>query len=216
MKGRKAIPNKILELRGGRSHTHRGPKNEPKVPSKIPTCPVHLCKESKKEWRRVIKILDSIGILTELDRSILAEYCEAYGKWIVLKHELDMLKNIDVDNGCILKEITRRVEQYRSESKRWRAAMSKNDNGIIFKKENGEPAFSPYLRIEQEAADKLMKVENTIKREIRDTEDRLIKAGTFIGMSPSSRASLSVQKKPTQAAEKTELFRLIKYGKKNE
>ena len=71
MKGRKAIPNKILALRGGSEHTHRPERKSPEPPSKIPTCPTHLDKESKREWRRVAKILDSIGILTELDRSIL-------------------------------------------------------------------------------------------------------------------------------------------------
>lgn len=213
MKGRKAIPNKIIELRGGTAHTHKKPRNgEASAPAKKPTCPAHLCNESKKEWRRVVKILDSIGLLTELDRSILAEYCEAYGKWVVLKSELDMTKKIDADNGCILKGATRRVEQYRSESKRWRNAMDKNSKGLVYKKENGEPAFSPYLRLEREAADKLMKVENTIKREIRDTEDRLLKAGTLIGMSPSSRASLSIQKNNSKATDKTELFRMMKHG----
>lgn len=216
MKGRKAIPNKILELRGGSAHTHRPPRSEPAAPAKMPTCPSHLCKESKTEWRRVVKILDSIGLLTELDRSTLSEYCEAYGKWVVLKRELGMLQKIDADNSCELKDSPMRVEQYRAESKRWRDAMERNSKGIVYKKENGEPAFSPYLRLERESADKLMKIENTIKREIRDTDDRLLKAGTLIGMSPSSRASLSINnQKPTQAADKTELFRLIKHAKEN-
>lgn len=215
MKGRKAIPNKILELRGGSKHTHRAPRMEPEPPAKIPSCPGHLCKESKKEWRRVVKILDSIGLMTELDRSTLAEYCEAYGKWVGLKHELNMLKKIDIDNKCLLKDSSRRVDQYRSEAKYWKEAMLKNAKGIVYKKENGEPAFSPYLRLERESAEKLLKIENVIKREIRFTEDRLLKAGVLIGMSPSSRASLSIaNQKPSQAANKTEEFRLMKHGQK--
>jgi len=212
MKGRKAIPNKILELRGGSAHTHRAPRNDPVISAKIPICPAHLDKESKKEWRRVVKILDAIGLMTELDRSILAEYCEAYGKWVTLKHELVAIQEINTKNDCIIKDITSRIEQYRSESKRWRDAMKQNEKGIIFKKENGEPTLSPYLRVEREAANKLLKIEGMIKKEIKDTGDRLLKSGTLIGMSPSSRASLSIQQKPTQAADKTELFRSMKHG----
>lgn len=88
MKGRKAIPNKIHEIRGGRAHTHRAPRKELNPPSKIPSCPSHLNKDAKKEWRRVVKILDSIGILTELDRTILAAHCEAYSRWIEAKGEV--------------------------------------------------------------------------------------------------------------------------------
>jgi len=140
----------------------------------------------------VVAILDSVGILTELDRSTLAEYCGAYGSWVNLKHELAMLKKIDVDNECTLKDPSRRVEQYRSEAKRWHQAMAMNEKGVVLKKASGEPGFSPYLLIEREAGEKLMKIESTIKREIRDAEDRLLKAGGLIGMSPSSRASLSI------------------------
>lgn len=212
MKGRKAVPNKILELRGGSAHTHRAPRNEPNPLSQIPSCPSHLSKESKKEWRRVVKLLDSVGILTELDRSTLAEYCESYGKWINLKQELSMIIKINIDNKCELKNITMRIEQYRVEYKRWHESVNKNEKGIVYKKENGEPAFSPYLRLERESADKLFKIERGIKIEIREAEDRMIKTGILIGMSPSSRASLSIHQAPlTEAQGKTEKFRKMKH-----
>lgn len=212
MKGRKAVPNKIIELRGGRAHTHRAPRIEPNPSSKIPSCPAHLNNNAKKEWRRVVKILDSVGILTELDRSTLSEYCEAYGKWVELKHEIEMIKKIDTDNKCEIKNITRRVEQYQTELKRWREAVNKNEKGIVYKNEKGEPAFSPYLRLERESADKLSKIERIIKIEIREAEDRLLKTGILLGMSPSSRASLSIhQATLTEAQGKTEKFRKMKH-----
>ena len=81
-KGRKRIPSKILEITGGTLRTHRpAPKNEPDPPAKMPPCPKHLDKEAKKEWKRSGKILQTIGLMTELDMMILAAYCEAYSRW---------------------------------------------------------------------------------------------------------------------------------------
>lgn len=44
--------------------------------------PAHLSKEAKVEWRRVARILHAIGVLTTLDRAVLAVYCQAYGRWV--------------------------------------------------------------------------------------------------------------------------------------
>ena len=81
-KGRKALPTKIIDLRGGRSHTHRPPRsNEPKPPEKAPRCPNWLDPVAKKEWRRSVKLLAEIGLLAELDMPTLAGYCNAFSQW---------------------------------------------------------------------------------------------------------------------------------------
>lgn len=206
MKGRKRIPSKIIDLMGGTKHTKEKPRlNEPKPPEKMPTCPGHLCNEAKKEWRRAGKILSDIGLMTELDRSTLAEHCESYGRWIALKKELKVMQKIDSDQNYILKNMTRRCEQYKSECKRWNQAVVMNETkGIVGKnKKNGLPIFSPYLIIEREAASIMMNIEKSIKKEIREAEDAMIKTGVLLGMSPSSRASLKVEKdnKPDKVKE---------------
>lgn len=81
MAGRKAIPNKIMELRGGTRHTHEKPRVEPDLPNKIPECPSHLNDKARAEWNRVVEILRGIGLITELDRATLAAHCEAYSRW---------------------------------------------------------------------------------------------------------------------------------------
>ena len=50
-----------------------------------------LDKEAKKEWRRISKQLEELGILTEVDMAAFAGYCEAYFRWkeaeeIISKH----------------------------------------------------------------------------------------------------------------------------------
>jgi len=81
-KGRKAIPSKIINIRGGTALTHKPPREEePTPPKKMPSCPKHLDKNAKKEWKRVGKILQDIGLMTELDMAVLAGYCDAYSQW---------------------------------------------------------------------------------------------------------------------------------------
>lgn len=82
-KGRKSIPSKIIQLRGGTRHTHQPPRDqEPQPPEKMPSCPRHLDKEARKEWRRAGKILRAVGLMTELDRAVFAGYCQAWSSWV--------------------------------------------------------------------------------------------------------------------------------------
>ena len=37
--------------------------------------------EAKKEWRRLAKQMEQIGILTEVDMAAFAGYCQAYARW---------------------------------------------------------------------------------------------------------------------------------------
>ena len=49
----------------------------PKAPPSTPTMPSYLTAYAKTEWRRIVPILDSVGLLTQVDRQTLAAYCEA-------------------------------------------------------------------------------------------------------------------------------------------
>jgi len=83
--GKKPLPTKIKELRGGRKTYHRKmPKNEPK-PNKyarVPSPPGHLDRIGKNEWRRVSKQLHQAGLLTKIDRAALLAYCTCYSTWV--------------------------------------------------------------------------------------------------------------------------------------
>lgn len=151
MKGRKSIPSKILELRGGTRHTHRPPRDqEPQPPEKMPSCPRHLDKEARKEWRRTGKVLMSLGLLSDLDRAVLAGYCQSWSEYVA-------------------------------------ATLKIQELGTVYKKADGTPGLNPYTRIAREAF------------------ERWMKAGVLLGLSPSSRASLKVEKQKPQS--KTQEFR---------
>ena len=79
-RGRKPKPTalKVLEGNPGKRPLN---KNEPKPEKKSPKCPSWLEPEAKKEWRRMSKILEELGILTEIDASAFSGYCQAYARW---------------------------------------------------------------------------------------------------------------------------------------
>ena len=78
-RGRKPKPTAIKELEG---NPGKRPLNEaePKPEHKAPPCPKWLEPEAKKEWRRLSKQLEAIGVLTEVDQAAFASYCQAYAR----------------------------------------------------------------------------------------------------------------------------------------
>lgn len=79
-RGRKPKPTalKVLEGNPGKRPLNL---NEPKPEKKAPKCPSWLEPEAKKEWRRMSKVLEQIGVLTEVDAAAFAGYCQAYSRW---------------------------------------------------------------------------------------------------------------------------------------
>lgn len=79
-RGRRPKPTaiKVLEGNPGKRPIN---KNEPKPDKKAPKCPVWLEAEAKKEWRRMSKTLEAIGVLTQVDASAFAGYCQAFARW---------------------------------------------------------------------------------------------------------------------------------------
>jgi P27 family predicted phage terminase small subunit len=60
-----------------------------KPPPGVPDKPVWLKKESAEEWDRIIPILDSMGVLSRLDRAVVADYCTVWGRLVAVEKELD-------------------------------------------------------------------------------------------------------------------------------
>lgn len=78
--GRLPTPNVIRLLRGNPGHR---PINDaaPVVPPKMPAPPRHMSKEAKREWRWITPKLATYKMITEIDRTVLELYCEAYARW---------------------------------------------------------------------------------------------------------------------------------------
>lgn len=78
--GRKPKPTALKVLEGNPGKRPLNTK-EPKPKSKAPKCPNWLETEAKKEWRRMSKQLELMGLLTEVDMAAFAGYCQAYARW---------------------------------------------------------------------------------------------------------------------------------------
>ena len=62
----------------------RRPMNDreakPKV--KIPHPPALLEGDALREWRRITVLLAEVGLITKLDRTVIAAYCQAWARWL--------------------------------------------------------------------------------------------------------------------------------------
>jgi P27 family predicted phage terminase small subunit len=81
MQGRKPLPSNVVRLRGNPGK-RRLNDAEPRPAVRVPACPACLGDEARKEWLRLSKELASLGLLTGLDRGMLAAYCQAHALWV--------------------------------------------------------------------------------------------------------------------------------------
>ena len=77
-------PWKLKLLRGNPGK--RPIPDEPEPEIRIPKMPKELGggyygEHSKREWRRITKELEPLGIITTPDRALLTAYCDAAGRW---------------------------------------------------------------------------------------------------------------------------------------
>ena len=79
-RGRKPKPTALKALEG---NPGKRPLNEhePVPPKAAIRCPAWLEPEAKKEWKRLAPALEAMGILTTVDISAFAGYCQAYARW---------------------------------------------------------------------------------------------------------------------------------------
>ena len=79
-RGRKPKPTAVKQLEGNPGKRQLN-ANEPKPAARAPSCPKWLEDDAKKEWRRLAKQMEQLGILTEVDMAAFAGYCQAYARW---------------------------------------------------------------------------------------------------------------------------------------
>jgi P27 family predicted phage terminase small subunit len=81
MRGRKPYPTHLKLLKG---NPGRRPLNgsEPAPRKMLPDPPAELSADARGEWDRVAPELYRVGLLTGVDRSALAAYCQVYGRWV--------------------------------------------------------------------------------------------------------------------------------------
>lgn len=76
---RRPVPTKLKILRGNPGKRALN-KREP-IPSGDAEPPAHLNEEARAEWRRVAPELERMGLLTKIDGTAFAGYCQTYAIW---------------------------------------------------------------------------------------------------------------------------------------
>lgn len=76
-------PPKPTELKiiQGTFRKDRATPGRPMPEVEIPSCPAWLGRQAKMEWKRITPHLKKLGLISQIDRSALAAYCQAYHRW---------------------------------------------------------------------------------------------------------------------------------------
>lgn len=83
IRGRKPKPTHLKVVTGnpGRRPLNQHEIQPPRRRS-APKPPPHLLPEAKAEWKRLAPSLSLLGILSDLDVSPFAAYCQSYARWV--------------------------------------------------------------------------------------------------------------------------------------
>jgi P27 family predicted phage terminase small subunit len=84
MPGPPRTPTQILEARGSWLAPKRQKEGEPQVKIEAPACPPILKGEARQEWKRAVRWLLTMRVLSRADRGVLTTYCLCWQKLIDL------------------------------------------------------------------------------------------------------------------------------------
>lgn len=91
-RGPKPLPANVHMLRGNPSKLPADKLRDQLQPEiEVPKCPPHLSSEAKREWKRITVELEKYGLVSQMDRSALAVYCQAYGRWVTAEKKIKAL-----------------------------------------------------------------------------------------------------------------------------
>jgi len=96
------VPLRLKLLRGnaGKRRLNRG-EPQPTIPPGPPEPPDFLMSAAKDEWHEVAGELHALGLLTVLDRNVLAAYCQSFARWKQAETLLAELAERDPETGAL-------------------------------------------------------------------------------------------------------------------
>jgi P27 family predicted phage terminase small subunit len=100
-RGPRPLPANVHLLRGNPSKKPLADLIDQLQPEvEIPGCPSHLLPEARKEWRRITPELERYGLVSKLDRSSLALYCQAYARWAWAERQLQRAQALAAEKAA--------------------------------------------------------------------------------------------------------------------
>lgn len=136
-RGRKPLPTHLRLVTGNAGRRPLN-ENEPQPESALPSVPPHLSDVAKVEWGRVANELHDLGMLSRIDRALLAGYCQAYADWIEAEGKLAQFGKVIMSPKRVI--------------------TKKGKNGATTTESSGGyPIQSPYLAIRNKALEQMNK-----------------------------------------------------------
>lgn len=94
----KPLPTQLKVFRGTAQKCRTNPL-EPKPKTDNIIMPGHLSPQAVAQWKNIVELLKSCGVMTNVDVILLGVLCEAYAKWIEANEKLNktglVIKNKD-------------------------------------------------------------------------------------------------------------------------
>lgn len=98
--GRKQLPTAIKLLRGTARKDRLNPDEpKPSPANRMPRAPKHLEGEAKAEWYKMGRRLRKLGLLTDIDETALAMYCQNWSRWLDAEANIKMYGTFIIKNG---------------------------------------------------------------------------------------------------------------------
>ena len=88
-------------------------------------------KEARREWRRVVPLLEQIGVFGNLDTSNLAAYCYNYGEWVELIRKRSALSISEPEDYNILQAIDKQIKVHEDQFRRFGSACGMDPSGRL-------------------------------------------------------------------------------------
>jgi P27 family predicted phage terminase small subunit len=105
MPGPPPTPAYLRLLRGNPARRPIPAEVEPQGPEQLPQPPSFLSDDAKAEWHRLIAELVRLRLVTTIDTSLFAVYCESYAHWKVSVETLNRMGAKDpVTAGLLIKD----------------------------------------------------------------------------------------------------------------
>lgn len=104
--GRKPLPLAQHKLNGNPSKKPFAElyAPEPELSEEMPLPPTEVLedKDSLEEWNRIVPDLYQAGLIKEIDRSALTQYCCAYSEWITALRSIRRTRLIKKKDGTLM------------------------------------------------------------------------------------------------------------------
>jgi P27 family predicted phage terminase small subunit len=81
MRGRRPKPSALKRLQGNPGKRKLNDR-EPEFDASALTCPDFVQGAARREWHRTVALLSAANVVTTIDRTVLAAYCQNYERWV--------------------------------------------------------------------------------------------------------------------------------------